>query len=55
MVKKDLIDELIELQRRVDRDPAPYELDSWMRLNLGIAQLKSIFSSAIAARPVSAN
>ena len=43
MVKKDLIDELIELQRRVDRDRRQYELDSWMRLNLGIAQLKSIF------------
>jgi DNA-binding MarR family transcriptional regulator len=43
MVKKELIDELIELQRRVDRDWRQAELDAWLRLNLGIGQLKSLF------------
>ena len=43
MVKKELIDELIELQRRVDRDRCQDELDAWLRLNLGIGQLKSLF------------
>ncbi len=43
MVKKELIDELIELQRRIDRDRRHDELDAWLRLNLGIGQLKSLF------------
>ena len=43
MVKKELIAELIELQRRVDRDRRQYELDAWMHLNLSIGQLKSLF------------
>jgi DNA-binding MarR family transcriptional regulator len=37
------ITELIELQRRIDRDRRQYELDTWMQLNLSIGQLKSLF------------
>jgi DNA-binding MarR family transcriptional regulator len=43
MGKRDLTEEMIELQRRVDRDRRQYELDAWMRLNLSIGQLKSLF------------
>ena len=43
MVKKETVEELIELQRRIDRDRRQYELDAWMRLNLGIGQLKTLF------------
>src|SRR5271157_425718 len=43
MVKKESIEEIVELQRRVDRDRRQYELDAWMRLHLGIGQLKSLF------------
>ena len=42
MVDKERIEEMIELQRRVDRDRRQYELDAWMRLHLGIGQLKSL-------------
>jgi DNA-binding MarR family transcriptional regulator len=43
MVKKELIEEMVELQRRVDRDRRQYELDAWMHLHLGIGQLKALF------------
>ena len=43
MVKKELIEEIIELQRHVDRDWRQYELEVWMRLHLGMGQLKSLF------------
>ena len=43
MLKKELIEQLIELQRRVDHDRRQYELDAWMHLNLSIGQLKSLF------------
>ena len=43
MVKKELIEEMIELQRCVDRDRRQYELDAWMRLRLGIGQIKALF------------
>ena len=43
MTNKDLIEEMIELQRRVDRDRCQYELDAWMRLRLGIGQIKALF------------
>jgi len=43
MVKKDSVEEMIELQRRIDRDRRQYELDAWMSLNLGIGQLKTLF------------
>ena len=43
MANKDVIEEMIELQRRVDRDRRQYELDAWMHLNLSIGQLKSLF------------
>src|SRR5271157_5503885 len=43
MVNKEFIAEMIELQRRVDRDRRQYELDAWLHLNLSIGQLKSLF------------
>jgi DNA-binding MarR family transcriptional regulator len=43
MVKKETVEELVELQRRIDRDRRQYELDAWMRLHLGIGQLKTLF------------
>jgi DNA-binding MarR family transcriptional regulator len=43
MVKKAIIEELVELQRRIDRDRRQYELDAWISLNLGIGQLKTLF------------
>ena len=43
MENKTNIEEMIELQRRVDRDRRQYELDAWMHLNLSIGQLKSLF------------
>ena len=43
MVKKESVEELVELQRRVDHDRRQYELDAWMRLHLGIGQLKTLF------------
>jgi DNA-binding MarR family transcriptional regulator len=43
MPNKELIEKMIELQRRVDRDRRQYELDAWMHLNLSIGQLKSLF------------
>jgi MarR family transcriptional regulator, organic hydroperoxide resistance regulator len=43
MVKKETVEELVELQRRIDRDRRQYELDAWMSLNLGIGQLKTLF------------
>jgi DNA-binding MarR family transcriptional regulator len=43
MVDQKLIAEMIDLQRRVDRDRRQYELDAWMRLHLGIGQVKALF------------
>ncbi len=43
MEKEELIREIIELQRKVDRARRQYELDVWMGLPLTIAQLKSLF------------
>jgi DNA-binding MarR family transcriptional regulator len=43
MDKADLIPEIIDLQRRVDRSRRQYELDIWMSLPLAMAQLKCLF------------
>ncbi len=43
MGKVDLIEGIIELQRKVDRARRQYQLDVWMGLPLTIAQLKSLF------------
>jgi DNA-binding MarR family transcriptional regulator len=43
MPNEKIIQELIELQRRIDRDRRQYELDAWMQLDLSIGQLKSLF------------
>lgn len=43
MEKNELITEIIELQRKVDRARRQYGLDAWMSLRLTIAQLKSMF------------
>lgn len=42
-VEKQLLEEMIELQRQVDHDRRQYELDAWLRLHLGIGQLKALF------------
>ena len=42
-VEKQLLEEMIELQRQVDHDRRQYELDAWIRLHLGIGQLKALF------------
>ena len=43
MVKKETIEELVKLQGWIDRDRRQYELDAWMRLQLGIGQLNTLF------------
>lgn len=43
MERLELITEIIELQRKVDRARRQYELDVWMGLPLTMAQLKSLF------------
>ena len=43
MVKKELTEQLIGYQMRIDRDRRQYELNAWMHLNLSIGQLKSLF------------
>ena len=43
MVKQEIVEELIELQRKIAHDRRQYELDAWMSLNLGIGQLKTLF------------
>ena len=43
MEKVELVREIIELQRKVDRARRQYQLDVWMSLPLTIAQLKSLF------------
>ncbi|MGA7843602.1 MAG: MarR family transcriptional regulator [Dehalococcoidales bacterium] len=42
-MEKQLLEEMIELQRQVDHDRRQYELDAWLRLHLGIGQLKALF------------
>jgi DNA-binding MarR family transcriptional regulator len=43
MHKSDLIKQIIELQRKVDRARRQHELEVWMDLPLTMAQLKSLF------------
>jgi DNA-binding MarR family transcriptional regulator len=43
MEQQELITEIINLQRKVDRARRQYELDVWMDLHLTMAQLKSLF------------
>ena len=43
MDKKELIQKIIKLQRKVDRARRQYELDEWIGLNLTLPQLKSLF------------
>lgn len=43
MKKEELIREIIELQRKIDRVRRQYQLDIWMSLPLTIAQLKCLF------------
>jgi DNA-binding MarR family transcriptional regulator len=43
MEKPELINEIIELQRRADQARRQYELGVWMNLPLTMAQLKSLF------------
>jgi DNA-binding MarR family transcriptional regulator len=43
MLGKEPVEEIIELQRRVDRDRHQYDLDAWMHLHMGIGQIKALF------------
>jgi len=43
MDKTKLIQEIIDLQRKVDRDRRQLDLEMWLRLRLSIGQLKSLF------------
>jgi MarR family transcriptional regulator, organic hydroperoxide resistance regulator len=43
MEKTGLITEIIELQRKVDQGRRQYEPDVWIRLNITVPQLKSLF------------
>jgi len=43
MEKEELIAEIVELQRKIDRVRRQYQLDIWMSLPLTIAQLKCLF------------
>jgi DNA-binding MarR family transcriptional regulator len=43
MENADLIQQIVELQRKVDRARRRYELDIWMSLPLTMAQLKCLF------------
>jgi DNA-binding MarR family transcriptional regulator len=43
MEKAELINHIVELQRKIDRSRTQYELDVWMELPLTIGQLKSLF------------
>ena len=42
-MEKQFLAEIIELHRQVDHDRRQYELDAWLRLTLGIGQLKALF------------
>jgi DNA-binding MarR family transcriptional regulator len=41
--KSELIKEIIELQRQINRDMREHTLEAWMGLNLTIPQVKSLF------------
>jgi DNA-binding MarR family transcriptional regulator len=43
MIKKDLIDQVLRLQMRIQRSMRDDAPDAWLALNLSIAQLKSLF------------
>lgn len=43
MFKEELVEQIIQLQRKADQARRQYELDIWMSLPLSIAQLKSLF------------
>ncbi len=43
MEKTELIKEIVELQRRINRDMREHTLEAWMGLNLTVPQVKSLF------------
>ena len=43
MVKKELTEQLIGYQMRIDRDRRQYELNAWMHLNLSNRTVKKVF------------
>jgi DNA-binding MarR family transcriptional regulator len=43
MQREELVKQITELQRKIDRARRQYELDVWMNLPITIAQLKSMF------------
>ncbi len=42
MAKKEVINEILELQRRFSQAIIPYAIDSWRELDVPLAQLKSL-------------
>jgi DNA-binding MarR family transcriptional regulator len=43
MDKKEVINEIMELQRRMSQIIIPYAIENWRELNVPLAQLKSLF------------
>ena len=43
MDKTELIKEIVELQRQINRDMREHTLEAWMGLNLTVPQVKSLF------------
>ena len=43
MERAELIKEVVELQRQINRDMRRHTLDAWMELNITVPQLKSLF------------
>lgn len=43
MPEEELVEKIIQLQRKADQARRQYELDIWMNLHLTIAQLRSLF------------
>lgn len=43
MDKSELIQEIVELQRQINRDMRQHTLDAWMGINLTVPQIKSLF------------
>ena len=47
MDKKEAINEILELQRRINQAIIPYAIDSWREMDVPLAQLKSLLIIAV--------
>jgi len=43
MEKSEIIKQIVELQRQINRDMRQHTLDAWMKVNLTVPQVKSLF------------